>query len=159
VKKISSAIARALNITGPFNIQLMARDNEVKVIECNLRASRTFPFVSKASELLLCLCLCVLVGGWVAPGVVARVCSELLLLCLCLWWTGLVVTVMDGLCRCPTTTSSPKHPFFQQQHHQVFDANFITLATRAMLGAPAKPYNISLIDIDYVAVKVHMHAI
>ena len=48
MKKISSAIARALNITGPFNIQLMARDNEVKVIECNLRASRTFPFVSKA---------------------------------------------------------------------------------------------------------------
>lgn len=36
----------------------------------------------------------------------------------------------------------------------MFDANFITLATRAMLGAPAKPYNISLIDIDYVAVKV-----
>lgn len=85
VKKISSAIAKALNITGPFNIQLMAKDNDVKVIECNLRASRTFPFVSK-----------------------------------------------------------------------VFDANFITLATKAMLGVPTKAYNISLIDIDYVAVKAPM---
>lgn len=85
VKRISSAIAKALNITGPFNIQLMAKDNDVKVIECNLRASRTFPFVSK-----------------------------------------------------------------------VFDANFITLATRAMLGVPTKAYNISLIDIDYVAVKAPM---
>jgi hypothetical protein len=84
-QRISSAIARALNITGPFNIQLMARGNEVKVIECNLRASRTFPFVSK-----------------------------------------------------------------------VFDANFITLATKAMLGVPTKSYNISLIDIDYVAVKAPM---
>jgi len=63
----------------------MARDNDVKVIECNLRASRTFPFVSK-----------------------------------------------------------------------VFDANFITLATKAMLGVPCKSYNISLIDIDYVAVKAPM---
>lgn len=84
-QRISSAIAKALNITGPFNIQLMARDNDVKVIECNLRASRTFPFVSK-----------------------------------------------------------------------VFDANFITLATKCMLGVPVKSYNISLIDIDYVAVKAPM---
>lgn len=36
-----------LNISGPFNMQLMAKDNEIKVIECNLRASRSFPFVSK----------------------------------------------------------------------------------------------------------------
>ncbi len=47
IKKISKAIARELNITGPFNMQLLARDNQVKVIECNLRASRSFPFVSK----------------------------------------------------------------------------------------------------------------
>jgi carbamoylphosphate synthase large subunit len=53
-QRISSAIAKALNITGPFNIQLMARDNEVKVIECNLRASRTFPFVSKVRVVLTC---------------------------------------------------------------------------------------------------------
>lgn len=51
VKRIASAIAGALNITGPFNIQLMARDNDVKVIECNLRASRTFPFISKTFDL------------------------------------------------------------------------------------------------------------
>ncbi len=47
VKRISKAIARELNISGPFNMQLLARDNQVKVIECNLRASRSFPFASK----------------------------------------------------------------------------------------------------------------
>ena len=85
VKMIASQIAQALNITGPFNIQLLAKDNAVRVIECNLRASRTFPFISKT-----------------------------------------------------------------------FDMNFITLATKAMLGYHVKPYNISLYDIDYVAVKAPM---
>ena len=85
VKRIAQQIARSLAITGPFNIQFLARGNEVKVIECNLRASRSFPFVSKT-----------------------------------------------------------------------LNCNFITLATRAMLGVPAKPYNISLMDIDYVAVKAPM---
>ena len=47
IKKISRLIAEALNITGPYNIQFIARDNHIKVIECNLRASRSFPFVSK----------------------------------------------------------------------------------------------------------------
>lgn len=47
VKRYASAIAKALRITGPFNIQFMAKGNNVQVIECNLRASRTFPFVSK----------------------------------------------------------------------------------------------------------------
>ena len=47
IKKISRQIAKELNISGPFNIQYLARKNEVKVIECNLRASRSFPFVSK----------------------------------------------------------------------------------------------------------------
>ncbi len=47
IKRISRQIAKALNISGPFNIQFLAKDNEVKVIECNLRASRSFPFVSK----------------------------------------------------------------------------------------------------------------
>ena len=47
IKKISREVARMLNISGPFNMQLMAKDNEIKVIECNLRASRSFPFVSK----------------------------------------------------------------------------------------------------------------
>lgn len=85
VKQIAAEISRALNITGPFNIQLLAQDNYVKVIECNLRASRSFPFVSKT-----------------------------------------------------------------------LDVNFITLATKAMLGAECTPYHISLIDYEYVAVKAPM---
>ncbi len=47
IKKVSRAIAKELNISGPFNIQFLAKNNDVKVIECNLRASRSFPFVSK----------------------------------------------------------------------------------------------------------------
>ncbi len=47
VKKIARQIAQALRINGPFNMQFVAKDNDVKVIECNLRASRSFPFVSK----------------------------------------------------------------------------------------------------------------
>ncbi len=47
IKKTARLVARGLNITGPFNMQLMAKDNDIKVIECNLRASRSFPFVSK----------------------------------------------------------------------------------------------------------------
>jgi len=47
IKKISRDIAKALHITGPFNMQFLAKDNNIKVIECNLRASRSFPFVSK----------------------------------------------------------------------------------------------------------------
>ncbi len=49
VKKIGKQIAKSLNITGPFNIQFLAKENEVKVIECNLRSSRSFPFVSKVT--------------------------------------------------------------------------------------------------------------
>ena len=85
VKRYASAIAKSLDITGPFNIQFMAKGNQVQVIECNLRASRTFPFVSKTLK-----------------------------------------------------------------------NNFISLATRAMCGLPAKPYRISLLDIDYVCVKAPM---
>jgi len=47
IKRITREIAKALDITGPFNIQFLAKDNDIKVIECNLRASRSFPFVSK----------------------------------------------------------------------------------------------------------------
>jgi len=50
VKKIAAAIADKLRITGPFNIQFLAKENEIKVIECNLRASRSFPFVSKVGK-------------------------------------------------------------------------------------------------------------
>lgn len=50
IKKISGKIAKALHISGPFNIQFLAKDNAIKVIECNLRASRSFPFVSKVSK-------------------------------------------------------------------------------------------------------------
>ncbi len=51
VKMITREIAKELDITGPFNIQFIAKDNEVKVIECNLRASRSFPFVSKTLKI------------------------------------------------------------------------------------------------------------
>ena len=51
IKIITKEIAKELNITGPFNIQFIAKDNEVKVIECNLRASRSFPFVSKVLKI------------------------------------------------------------------------------------------------------------
>ena len=53
IKRISREIARELNISGPFNIQYLARDNDIKVIECNLRASRSFPFVSKVLKINL----------------------------------------------------------------------------------------------------------
>ena len=51
IKKISKQIAKELHISGPFNIQYLARENDIKVIECNLRASRSFPFVSKVLRL------------------------------------------------------------------------------------------------------------
>ena len=53
IKKISKKIAKELNISGPFNIQFLARENDIKVIECNLRASRSFPFVSKVLKVNL----------------------------------------------------------------------------------------------------------
>ena len=53
IKRISREIARELKISGPFNIQFLARDNDIKVIECNLRASRSFPFVSKVLKINL----------------------------------------------------------------------------------------------------------
>ena len=53
IKRISRQIAKDLHISGPFNIQYMARDNDIMVIECNLRASRSFPFVSKVLKLNL----------------------------------------------------------------------------------------------------------
>ena len=53
IKRVSRQIARALHINGPFNIQYMACENDILVIECNLRASRSFPFVSKVLKLNL----------------------------------------------------------------------------------------------------------
>ena len=53
IKKIAKKIAAALEISGPFNIQFLAKENEIKVIECNLRASRSFPFVSKILKINL----------------------------------------------------------------------------------------------------------
>ena len=51
IKKVSGQIAKSLNISGPFNIQFLAKNNDIKVIECNLRASRSFPFVSKVLKI------------------------------------------------------------------------------------------------------------
>ena len=53
IKRITREISRELNITGPFNIQFLAKDNDIKVIECNLRASRSMPFVSKVLKINL----------------------------------------------------------------------------------------------------------
>ena len=53
IKRVSRRIAQELHICGPFNIQFLARDNDIKVIECNLRASRSFPFVSKVLKINL----------------------------------------------------------------------------------------------------------
>ena len=53
IKRISRQIAKELHISGPFNIQFLARENDIKVIECNLRASRSFPFVSKVLKINL----------------------------------------------------------------------------------------------------------
>lgn len=62
-KKITQKIVNALNISGPFNIQFIAKNNEIKVIECNVRASRSFPFVSKViNHNLIKICTEVLVG-------------------------------------------------------------------------------------------------
>jgi carbamoyl-phosphate synthase large subunit len=82
VRMISKKIAAALEISGPFNIQFIARDNDVKVIECNLRASRSFPFVSK-----------------------------------------------------------------------VYKTNFIDLATRVIMNAPAARFDRSFMELEYVGVK------
>lgn len=51
IKKVAGRIAKALDISGPFNIQFLAKNNDIKVIECNLRASRSFPFVSKVLKI------------------------------------------------------------------------------------------------------------
>ena len=51
IKKVTRQIAENLEISGPFNIQFISKDNEIKVIECNLRASRSFPFVSKTYDI------------------------------------------------------------------------------------------------------------
>jgi carbamoyl-phosphate synthase large subunit len=83
VKAIGQKICRALKISGPFNVQFMCKDNEVMVIECNLRASRSLPFISKT-----------------------------------------------------------------------YNVNFITLATKIMLGIPQRPVAIQPIDMDIVACKV-----
>ncbi|CBZ54796.1 hypothetical protein NCLIV_052220 [Neospora caninum Liverpool] len=68
VKKISQKLARALQVSGPFNIQFICKQNDVKVIECNLRASRTFPFISKAFNVnLIDLATKVMIGAPVSP--------------------------------------------------------------------------------------------
>ncbi len=68
IKKISRKIAEALKISGPFNIQFLAKENDIKVIECNLRASRSFPFVSKVLKInLIELATKVMIGETVAP--------------------------------------------------------------------------------------------
>jgi len=69
VKRIMRAIAKELNISGPFNLQLLSKDNEVKVIEANVRASRTFPFVSKTLKVdFIEIATRVMTGAHVVPA-------------------------------------------------------------------------------------------
>ena len=69
IKEATKRIAAALHITGPFNIQFLARDNKVQVIECNLRASRSFPLVSKVTgHNFIALAIRVHAGGGCAGG-------------------------------------------------------------------------------------------
>eukprot|EP00112_Aurelia_sp_Birch-Aquarium-sp1_P004515 Seg1512.1 transcript_id=Seg1512.1/GoldUCD/mRNA.D3Y31 product="CAD protein" protein_id=Seg1512.1/GoldUCD/D3Y31 len=69
LKQVSVLIADALNISGPFNMQLIAKDNQLKVIECNLRASRSLPFVSKTlNHDFIAMATRVMVGGHVEPA-------------------------------------------------------------------------------------------
>ena len=68
IKKIARKIAEALKISGPFNIQFLARENDIKVIECNLRASRSFPFVSKVLKInFIELATRIMIGEKVTP--------------------------------------------------------------------------------------------
>jgi carbamoyl-phosphate synthase large subunit len=68
IKRITRKIAKELNISGPFNMQFLAKDNDIKVIECNLRASRSMPFVSKVLKVnLIELATKIMIGIKVAP--------------------------------------------------------------------------------------------
>ncbi|MBP5210474.1 MAG: carbamoyl-phosphate synthase (glutamine-hydrolyzing) large subunit, partial [Bacteroidales bacterium] len=68
IKKISRKIAEALQISGPFNIQFLAKENDIKVIECNLRASRSFPFASKVLKInLIELATKIMIGEDIVP--------------------------------------------------------------------------------------------
>lgn len=69
IKGISQRVAKALNINGPFNIQFLAKDNDVSVIECNLRASRSFPFVSKVCGTNLIDIATKVMVGWPVPEI------------------------------------------------------------------------------------------
>lgn len=69
IKEICFAVGNALNVSGPFNMQLIAKDNELKVIECNLRVSRSFPFVAKTLDYdLVALATRVIIGASVEPA-------------------------------------------------------------------------------------------
>ena len=68
IKRIARSVARELNISGPFNMQFLAKDNDIKVIECNLRASRSFPFVSKVLKYnFIDMATRIMLGEEVAP--------------------------------------------------------------------------------------------
>ncbi|XP_067677512.1 multifunctional protein CAD-like [Haliotis asinina] len=77
IKAICCAIGRALEVTGPFNLQLIAKDNQLKVIECNVRVSRSFPFVSKALDKdLVALATRVITGEMVDPENILQGCGR-----------------------------------------------------------------------------------
>lgn len=70
IKQICLEVGRSLNVSGPFNMQLIAKDNELKVIECNLRVSRSFPFVSKTLDFdMVAMATKVIIGKTVEPSI------------------------------------------------------------------------------------------
>lgn len=77
ITSIAKAIAGSLEVTGPFNMQLIAKDNDIKVIECNVRVSRSFPFVSKTLDHdFVAMATSVIVGEKVEPVNVMAGCGK-----------------------------------------------------------------------------------
>ena len=120
-------------LAGPFNIQFICKDNEVKVIECNLRASRSMPFISKTynAAFMNLYGTCSLYFF-----VTLNDCSQLL------------SKYADG--------PSRLHKAPKVRQHSPLKVNFIELATRIMTGFPVHPAIIQPMDIDYVACKCPM---
>ncbi len=129
IKRISREIAKALNISGPFNIQYLAKDNDIKVIECNLRASRSFPFVSKVLKInFIELATKVMLGLPVEKP--EKKDND--------------IKVIECNLR-----ASRSFPFVSK----VLKINFIELATKVMLGLPVEKPEKNLFELDYVGIK------
>lgn len=142
VKSISAKLCKALKISGPFNIQFICKDNEVKVIECNLRASR---WVQK------------ILNPTLDPDIPGR------------WVRNRSTSMEHGSITSTMSIFGRKRGRFSWKQvnrggfersmpfiSKTYNVNFIELATRIMVGLPVYPAIIQPMDIDYVACKVPM---